>query len=846
MPFADCIRSAADQGALTTDEADELIRRYEAHVGANRATDHPGGAEAAAKEALARDLDEAAKRKERLAALAADKSAEIAAHFESWRDEAGRADVVRAAEALLENRNNQLAGVSSVVGRRDALVGWVHGQLDRALYDFRRSFGLGTRKNRARLDHVVDEAFGTGTGDDAARGFLAAWRQATDGLVDRFNAAGGEIGKMADYFPQRHDARRLIAAGETAWKDFIAPRLDLERMRDPLTGGTLSPERLDEALTATWRRIVTDGASDLAPTAQARGRGALANQRQEERFLHFKDAGAWRDYAEAFGSTDVFAVMMEHTHGLARDTAALEILGPNPNATVEWMKQVIESEAAKKALGEPSLYRGEVAPSTASGRLETGVHRLDNLWRIVNGSVGTNSAVAADVFESARNVVSAVNLAGTAVTAAIGDPAQSAWAHRFAGVPALRGLASLPMQILSGASKRDVTRAGIVWADALEHMTTDFRDLSWSARSREATRWLPDRVFTWTGLTPLTRAERRAAALSVMFEAGDRAEMTLAEIAADGTAGKRFARFLDGHGIDAATWDTIRAAKGFDHGEAGRALGPADVYRLAGEDPAIFEAGLRWSEAVHAFLEEATPEGTARARRALDRVTPKGSLSGEIARGATSYMVYPATMMMSLWRATIAETATRGAMRGAGFLFLAMLGLTLAGAGIETARSVRNGLDPEPMDTPGFWARALARGGALGFFGDWLFADYQRGAGDQVAHAAGPVFGLLGDALAVAAPAEFLDKVGLEGSRLNRSARAVAFAKRVTPGLNMWWLKPATERLIWDRLQRMADPNADRAFQARANKMFREHRQGTWWRRGTASPDRAPDFGHLF
>lgn len=845
MPFADCIRSAAAQGALTPDEADELIRRYDAHVGAHRATDHPGGPEGAAKEALARDLDDAARRKERLAALAAERADTIASHLETWRDPAtGEADILAAAKALLENRNNALGGAPSVVGRRDALIGWAHGLMEKDLYELRRSWGLGRRHNRARLDRVVDEAFGAGTGDEAARGFLEVWRGVADRLVDRFNAAGGAIDKMAAYFPQAHDARKIVAAGEAAWKAYIGPRLDLDRMRDPLSGAALSPARLDEALTVVFRRIVTDGAIDRAPSGQARGRGALANQRQEERFLHFKNAVAWRDYAEAFGSTDVYAVMMGHVHGLAKDTAALEILGPNPTATVEWLKQMVEAEGAKAVLGEPTLFRG-VPSSTATGALATKVHQIDNLWTVVDGASLTASAAVADVFETARNITSAVNLAGTAVTAAIGDPAQQAWASRFAGVPAFRALAELPAQLLSGASKREVTRMGIVWADALDHMTSDFRALSWAARSREASRWLPDRVFAWTGLTPLTRGERRAAALSLMFEAGDRAEQTLAEIAADGVQGERFARHLTGHGIDAPTWDVIRAAKGADHGEAGRALGPADVYRLAGDDPALFEAGLRWSEAVHAFIEEATPEGTARTKSTLDRYTPKGSLSGELVRGATSYLVYPVGMMASLWRATALE-ASGGSLRGAGFLTSALVGLTLAGAAILQASALRNGRDPEPVDSAGFWARAFARGGALGFYGDWIFADYQRGAGEQVARALGPVFAIGGEVLAAVAPADAVEKLGLEGSKINRTARAVGLAKKLTPGQNMWWLKPVTERLVWDRLQRLADPRADQAFQARANKLFKDHGQGMWWPRGADAPDRAPDFSHLW
>ena len=841
MSFRDCIFSARDQGALSAEEADDLIRRYEAHVGANKATDHPGGPEGAAKDALAKEIDDAALRKERLAELAAAKADEIAGFLEEYRDASGRPDVLRAAKALLENRNDELAGAPSVVGRRDALTGWAHGALERNLYDFRRTWGLGKRMNRARLDRVVDEAFGAGTGDVAARGFLDAWRGVADDLVDRFNAAGGEVGKMANYFPQAHDARQIVAGGEAAWIAFIKPRLDLERMRDPLSGAALSPERLAESLSVVWRRIVTDGAIDLSPSGQPQGRGALANQRQEERFLHFKDAAAWRDYAEAYGNPDVYAVMMHHIHGLTKDVAALEILGPNPGATVEWLKQVVSNEAAKARVGKDSLYRGSLTP-TVTGRISDGSEALDRLWSVVNGSVGTGNLAAADVMESLRNVTTAANLGGTFVTALFGDPAQQAWASHFAGIPALRYFATLPRQLFATASKREVARAGVIFEDALDHLATDFRALSWSARSKEATRWLPDRVFSWSGLTPWDRAERRTHAFNFMFKTADHASSTLAEMTAAGGDAARRARWLQGFGIGEAEWNMIRAAAA-DRGEAGSILRVVDVIAAHPGDEAAFEAAMRYSEALHAFVEEAVPHGTARARTGLGAAIKKGTVAGELIRQPTSYLTYPASMLLSLIRATSLEASGGNYMRGAGFLAAAVIGLTIGGAFVKQARALRSGADPEPVDTPSFWAGALAQGGALGFFGDWLLADYSRGPADTAARFAGPVGGLLADVASIANVRGFS---GAPGSEINRGARAVQLAKRLVPGQSMWWVRPVTERLIWDRLQRLADPHADRAFQSRANKIYRERGQGMWWPRGTDAPTRPPDLSHLF
>lgn len=831
MGFRDCMLSAARQGAISQDEADDLIARYEAHRRANRATDHPAGPEGAAKDALLKDVSEEAERKKRVAALAAARTKEITTYLTEFRKADGKPDVVAAAKALLENRNNRLAGTPSVAGRRDALTGWAHGRLEQLLYDQRRTWLTGARRDPVRLDAMVDEAFGIHSGDARAGQFLGAWRQVADDLVDRFNAAGGAIEKLDRYFPQTHDARKLARDGFAAWRDFIAPRLDLDRMRDPLTGGPFDPARTDAALRVVWSRIVTDGAVDLKPSGQPFGRGALANQRQEHRFLTFKDAQAWRDYAAAYGRGGPYEAMMGHIHGLAKDVAALEILGPNPAATIEWLRQVAQSEAAKAETGAPSLSGG-ISGRTASGRLAGGADGIGNLWNVVNGSVGTGNMVAADLLEAGRNWLMAANLGGTALTAVLGDPFQQANARRFAGVPALRAIAEIPRQVFSGASKRDITRAGIIMTDALEHLQRDFRLGSVTAASKELSRWLPDRVFTWSGLTPWTNANRRAQAYGIMFEAGDRAGQALDEIAADGVAGQRFARWLEGFGIDGEMWDRIRAASGLDHGEAGRMLRPIDVMRHAEGDPALFEAGLRWSEAVHAFQEEAVPQGTAAARTALGAANPKGTVTGEVVRNTFSYLSYPTSLLMSLMRAVSLEAADGGWARGAGYLGSSVIGLTIGGALILEMKALRRGQDPENVGNPKFWARALVQGGALGYWGDWLLADYERGPADFMGRFAGPIGGFAGKVAAA------VDVQGFASDKaVPRGKRALELAKSGLPVQNMWWLRPVTERAVWDQLQLLTDPNAYRSWARREQELAKEGR-GVWWAPGELLPRR--------
>src|SRR5690606_36460825 len=156
------------------------------------------------------------------------------------------------------------------------------------------------------------------------------------------------------------------------------PRLDVDRMRDPLTGDALAPARLEQLLDAAFDAVTTDGWSKVKPRATAHGRGSLASQRAEHRVLHFKSADDWLAYDVEFGSGDPVRAVFDHINGMAKDIAALEVLGPNPNATVEWLKQIVQSEAAKAIAGKPSLYNpGSQAAAKVADKLDYLGWRLD-------------------------------------------------------------------------------------------------------------------------------------------------------------------------------------------------------------------------------------------------------------------------------------------------------------------------------------------------------------------------------------------------------------------------------------------------------------------------------------
>ena len=80
---------------------------------------------------------------------------------------------------------------------------------------------------------VVREVFASAdghTGNRAAQAGAQAWLDVIEKMRQRFNAAGGAIGKLGyGYLAQAHDAARVAKAGAEGWAREVLPLLDREQ-----------------------------------------------------------------------------------------------------------------------------------------------------------------------------------------------------------------------------------------------------------------------------------------------------------------------------------------------------------------------------------------------------------------------------------------------------------------------------------------------------------------------------------------------------------------------------------------------------------------------------------------
>ncbi len=325
---------------------------------------------------------------------------------------------------------------------------------------------------------IVRELFGQATKDPAARELANGIREGLEFLRLRFNQAGGDIPKRKDWgLPQSHN-RRSVAAAKDDWIGFTYQRLDREKMIDLDFGRPMTEAKLRRVLADTYDNIVSDGMIDLKPGDYARP--GIVKRRQESRFLVFRDPDAWLQYQERFGDADVFTLVMGHVEVMSRDTALIQVLGPNPEASLRFMENLIDQALAKGAIFQTGKAAARLAERIAGPKAT-----LRNEFGVLTGRVNqpANPALA-NVMAANRNVLVSAMLGG-AWFSALSDLTFGAITARFNGVPAARSASAGPTTMPS--PRPWTATASRAWA-----------------RIRRSTRPPPSRPFSsrWTFWKP--------------------------------------------------------------------------------------------------------------------------------------------------------------------------------------------------------------------------------------------------------------------------------------------------------------------------------------------------------
>lgn len=693
------------------------------------------------------------------------------------------------------------ATYSNVDGRRRAIRARAHGMVDRILADHSSNL-VGEVRNKAQLTDIVRELFGEDSGNASARELADAWGQASEMLRQRFNAAGGDIGKMDKWgLPQSHDSRAVRAAGFDAWRAEILPRLDRAAMVDQRTGLPMSDGALELALRDVFEGIRSEGWDSR--NAGGQGAGSLANRRSDARFLRFKSADDWMAYAEAFGNGSPFDAMMGHIDGMARDIALMEVLGPNPAATVAWLKDTITKDAALD----------QAPDSKATDRAYAATRQIDRLYTEITGaSMRPENRKLALAFSALRSWQTAVKLGG-ALLSAVSDTAFQVSTRKFDGLPVAGMLRDYAKLFRPGSieDQKLAVRLGLIAEEWAGRTAAQNRFLG-EELTGETSRRLAEGVLRASGLARWTQAGRWAFGMEFLGHMTD--ERGKAFDALD----PAFRGMLERNGISAADWDAIRATPlELDRGVEW--IKPANVENRA--------LGDRLLEAIARETDHAVPVPDLRTRALVNSVAPRGTLHGEIIKSAALFKSFGISVLIMHGRRAMQMAGPQAARYTAGLV----IGSTMMGALSLMLKDLAAGRDPRDASNPEFWGAAMLQGGGFGIFGDFLKSATNRAGGGLAGSLAGPLVSDVQQAASIA-------------TAKNKEGQAFKVLRNQLPGGTLWYARLAFDRMVADQLQELVDPEYRKSW-ARTEKWAREQGTQFWWAPGDAQPERSPDLGNV-
>lgn len=672
--------------------------------------------------------------------------------------------------------------------------------------------------------NFVRSAFGESSTAMSDKAFKA-FSQVNDALLDRARNAGLISGKLDRYLPQNHDWYKLSKVGAEQWIKDIKPLLDLSRFLND-DGTTMGSAEVDAILTRAYENIVTDGNPESAFDLQAQIKARKSGGRWENqhRVLHFRNADAWIAYHRQYGRGSLSNILMSHIRRMSHDVGMLEQFGPDPEATYRFAKSIAETEQGFNRKKGTTL----VQEWPFGNRLGFALAHIDDVWRNLTGeanAIGSPTRLArysADFMQGWRNLEVAGKL-GKAFITSFSDIPTYLIASGFNRIPLLDSVSMLPRAF--GSEWRDyATRLGII----SDTVTGDFNRWAGDNLGNQWTAKVADATLRASFLTAWTDGVRRAFSLNLMGALGKMVNQSW-----DDLDPRDRSRLADG-GITASDWQFMQMAST----EKFNGIDFFNVQRLKQVNPQVASKLLGY---IIKENEMASLGPTVITRAGTNRGEAKGTLGGELYRSLFMFKSFPFAFMEKQFER--ARWLRRHGSKAdvLGYAAWTIFGTTILGAVSIQVSNLLNGKDARDMspDNAEFWFSALAKGGGLGFIGDFLAnqasEDPTMGSWGAV-QLAGPV---ATTALETADLITATLNKGLYGNDIKVGAKAVKLVRSHTPFVNLWYTSAALDRAVMNQVNEALSPGYTRKMMRRSQRL---HGQGYWWSPTDIANIRAPRF----
>lgn len=701
-----------------------------------------------------------------------------------------------------------------------------------------KAFGL--KQDAILPRHTVQALFGRDVADDAAKQAAKAWTEAVTWWRDQMGRAGVFVRELADWhLPQHWDSAAVRAIGKDGylarmnewWRDGKLRLRDWEKdgeaFFDPKKVQDVS--RVGEILDRAYDNITTGGDATLEPGALRAT--TMGDKYGRRRAFEWTSDDAWLEFNRTFGVGDdaIGELMTRHMDRMSRDLAVAQVLGPDPDRAAKVLIQMYQKEGGSRfwanklgaiyeinsgkamqpisqrlALGAQSfrqfLSSAQLGGALLSSTSDFGFTKATAAWHGLDMTKVMGEYVArlgkGDKAQAMRDgLILEVGLRGLhdAARDAIGD---------VAGRSGIGGKADAALNGLSRVTGR--MAEVVIRAQGLAHHTQALRD----AIGSQMVAHLSD--LSTTAWTKLSEVDRRT---------------------------------FTTYGMGKTEWDLLRTKAGNQ--------GFMDPARMAREGNASErDAAVKMLGAIAGIQRMAVPEGNSITRAMILGATRPGTIEGEFLRSIAQYKGFPmSAFLMHYFRAMESLRDGAGQWFRGQYIASLMVSTTILGAASLQLKNIAAGKDPEPMgwkngeiDTARaakFWLQAAAQGGALGMFGDQIKALMSARRMDDPARMLSPVGGFGLDMLGFTL-GNLQDSINNRDAHMGREGTRLL--RKYVP--EVWYTRLAMDRLAWDTLQKMADPDAAGTFARMQERARKEQQTQFYWRPGSSEP-RMPDLSRV-
>lgn len=673
-------------------------------------------------------------------------------------------------------------------------------------------------------------------------------------LVGRQNRAGAWINLAPGYVVrQTHDMAKIRAMPKEEWVQFVLERVDPEK-----TFGDLGPEKYVDFLNGAYDGLATGihyrakgaGEQDASYTLLGfKGPKNLAKKVSAERILHFKDADAWLEYNGQFGHGNLRESVIFGFEHNARNLGLLQTLGTNPKAMVERLLSDI-----RKA------NKGNVTALDSISDI-----KIMNEFKELDGTTRIPDNITMSKIGRGLRVIQNVSKLGGALVSSITDLPTQVAELRYQGVPLVSAWFNAfwnPIRGRSSGEQREIaqllgvgfdgllgdaisrfdsndTVPGVLaklqqrffklngmnyWNDA--HMTgVTLMSSAYLAQQVDAGQLSPDalNLLSQYGITekdmPLLKAAIRESGGTKYLMPDELDNLTDEELGQIFGFIEQFTspELLSGTlkydknilNVAKDTWDAGKGGYNYPIDK----ISPAISRKIK---DARDEFKLRLRTLFSDRSRTAIPHPGAAENAIMNSGTQPGTALGEAVRLFMQFKSFPISVVRKGIGREIyghgADSLKDAFMKGQGDilgLVHLMVATTLFGYAAMALKDLAKGREPRDPSDPKTIAAAMAQGGGLGIYGDFLFGEFSRYGRSAVATLAGPTFGQIDDV------AEMYTRMR---TGEDAAAQGLRFVMNNTPFINLFYTRAALDYLFIYQLQEMVSPGYLHRLEARIQR----------------------------